>query len=64
MQLKVIQVELNLLKGFSVNHLREHIINELCKYGEPLRWAITGVESSTQSTSYKILKVEAVVIIL
>tara|TARA_Y100001968_G_scaffold312148_1_gene334978 strand:- start:10402 stop:10563 length:162 start_codon:yes stop_codon:yes gene_type:complete len=52
----MIELELNKPKDVSLLNLRRWILDNLKEYGDPLRWAITGVNKST-------LTVEAILII-
>ncbi len=64
MRLKLLQLMLFWPDDVPLQHLRPWLINQLKKHGEPLRWSITRINSSSEgSTPIRQLKVEAVVII-
>ena len=51
----MIEIELNKPAEISLLNLREWIIDNIKEYGDPLRWAITGVKNSK-------LTIEAIVV--
>ena len=55
MKLQFIEIELNKPQHISSLNLRRWILDNLKVYGDPLRWAITGVKDSN-------LTVEAIII--
>ena len=63
MRLKILELNLDWPRDVSPLDLRQWIRNQLKKYGEPLRVAITDVNDGRQEEIFRKLKVEAVVII-
>jgi len=60
--LEFIELELVWPSELTVFDLKNYIICELLKYGEPLRWAITSLTSHSGKT-IQIISIEAVLII-
>ncbi len=58
----MIQVDIEWPDNLSVLKIREYILSRLNQKGEPLRWAITAVNTSGSKNCSRILSVEAVVI--
>ena len=48
--------------GLSVFHLKNYILSKLIDYGEPLRWAITSLNTHSEK-KVQIITIEAVLII-
>ena len=48
-------------ESFAINDLRSWVLEQLQREGEPLRWAITSIQRSSE-TSRVALEVEAVLI--
>lgn len=63
MRLKALELEIEWPKELPVLRLHSFLINNLLKYGEPLRWAITKVKSSNNPHCFRELTLEAVIII-
>ncbi len=63
MRLKPIEIELDWSDSLPICSLRSVVFNKLQEYGEPLRWAITNVSSTTKKKDSRKLNIEAVVII-
>ena len=62
MNLEFIELELDWPSELSVYELKNYILYNLIKYGEPLRWAIVSLTPPSSKTIQKIL-IEAVLII-
>ena len=62
MNLEFIELDLNWSYELRVFDLKSYVINQLMKYGEPLRWAITSVTTHSEK-KIQIITVEAVLII-
>ncbi len=64
MQIKLVELKLVWPKDITVLELRLWVKNQLRKYGEPLRWAITdiGIASKFDDSLNRELTIEAVVI--
>ena len=62
MNLELIELELDWSSELSVFDLRDYILSKLMIYGEPLRWAITSLSTSSGKSIQKI-SIEAVLII-
>ena len=63
MTLKVVQIQLNWPQEVSAVELKSWVLCHLQKYGEPLRWAITKVESVSAESASRELSLEAVIVI-
>ena len=63
MELNVLELELNWPAEVPVFGLRRWILDELTKYGEPLRWAITRSEPSHEKKILRQLTIEAIIVI-
>ena len=61
--MKLIVRRLSLIspESFAINDLRSWVLEQLQREGEPLRWAITSIQRSSE-TSRVALEVEAVLI--
>ncbi len=62
MDLEFIELELDWPSDISVFQLKNYVLSELLKYGEPLRWAITSLTNYSGEKIQKI-SIEAVLII-
>ena len=62
MRLKSLELQLHWPETLLIQDLRSYVVDELKKFGEPVRWAITSISSSEPGFVRK-LNVEAVVII-
>ena len=63
MRLKSLELYLEWPVDLSLQGLRLYIVEQLNDFGDPLRWAITSIQPSENKTSFRHIKVEAVVII-
>ena len=64
MNLKFIELELDWPIDLSVCDLREYIVSNLIKHGEPLRWAITSLSDDLYDIeSTQKISIEAILII-
>ena len=61
MNLEFIELELEWPNELSVFDLRNYILSQLIRYGEPLRWAITSLSTYSGESIQKI-SIEAVLI--
>ena len=62
MNLEFIELDLVWPSKLSIFDLKDYILSELKKYGEPLRWAITSVTTHSEKT-IQVISVEVVLII-
>ena len=62
MNLEFIELELVWPYELGIFDLKDYILSELKKYGEPLRWAITSVTNHPEK-NIQIISVEVVLII-
>ena len=62
-RLKLIELDLQWPDDLPIGHLRSWLIAQLSEFGEPLRWAVTGLIFRSNADCYPQLKVEAVIII-
>ena len=62
MNLEFIELDLVWPPKLGIFDLKDYILSELKKYGEPLRWAITSVTTHSEK-DIQILSVEVVLII-
>ncbi len=62
MNLEFIELDLDWSCELRVFDLKNYILSELIKYGEPLRWAITSVNTHSKEKN-QIISVEAVLVI-
>ena len=62
MNLEFIELDLHWSYQLKVLDLKNYILSELIKYGEPLRWAITSVTTHSKE-KIQIISVEAVLVI-
>ncbi len=63
MRIKVLQLDLTLPRELSLVDLRSWLVDQLRKHGEPLRWAITALDSPFRAESNRKLRVEVVLIV-
>ena len=62
MNLEFIELDIVWPAKLEIFNLKDYILSELKKYGEPLRWAITSVTTHSEK-KIQIISVEAVLII-
>ena len=62
-KLKTVELEFQWPNDLSFLILRKLLIAQLQKYGEPLRWAITDINPSSDTHCFRRVTVEAVLII-
>ena len=62
MNLEFIELELDWPPDVSVFELKNYILSKLIDYGEPLRWAITSLNTHSEK-KVQIITIEAVLII-
>ena len=62
MNLEFIELDLDWPFELSVFDLKNHILSNLLKYGEPLRWAITSVTAYAEK-KIQIISLEVVLIV-
>ena len=62
MNLEFIELDLVWPSKLGIFDLKDYILSELKKYGEPLRWAITSVTTHSKE-KIQIISVEAVLVI-
>ena len=62
MNLEFIELDLDWSSELRVFDLKNYILSQLMKYGEPLRWAITSVTTHSQK-NIQVISVEVVLII-
>ena len=62
MNLEFIELDLVWPSKLGIFELKDYILSELKKYGEPLRWAITSVTNHPEK-NIQIISVEVVLII-
>ena len=62
MNIKFAEIEIDWPSEIKVVSLRKYILSRLSKYGEPLRWAISSVSSSSEKCKQRI-SIEAVFLI-
>ena len=62
MNLEFIELDLVWPSKLGIFDLKDYILSELKKYGEPLRWAITAVTTHSEK-KIQIISVEAVLVI-
>ena len=62
MNIEFIELDLDWSGELRVFDLKNYILSELIKYGEPLRWAITSVTTHSKE-KIQIISVEAVLVI-
>ena len=62
MNLEFIELDLDWSCELSVFDLKNYILSELIKYGEPLRWAITSVTTHSEK-KIQLISLEVVLII-
>ena len=61
-RLQVVELDLKWPEDLSLDELRPWILIKLSEFGDPLRWAITSIESTNSLDCLRQLRVEAVVI--
>ena len=62
MDLKFIELELDWPSEIGLFELKNYILSKLIDYGEPLRWAITSLNTHSEK-KIQIITIEAVLII-
>ena len=62
MNLEFIELDLVWPSKLGIFDLKDYILSELKKYGEPLRWAITSVTTYSEKNN-QVISVEVVLII-
>ncbi len=62
-RLKSLDLQLEWPETLLIEGLRTYIVEQLSKYGDPVRWAITSISFSSEFGSTRQLHIEAVVII-
>ena len=63
MRLKSLELQLHWPETLLIHELRSYVVEELSKYGYPVRWAITRISSSSEPGIMRQLNIEAVVMI-
>ena len=63
MKLELVELEVNWPNCMVIQKLRKLILNEIRNHGEPIRWAITSSEASSNSEYFRTLQIEAVVLV-
>ena len=63
MRIKLVLLDLKFPRNLTPFDLRTWIISQLNQHGEPLRWAITSIQSPIDNDLDRQLKVEAILII-
>ena len=63
MRLKLLELHLQWPKEVPLEELRVWILDQISNSGEPLRWAITAINSTGDDLAICQLKVEAVIMI-
>ena len=63
MRLKSLELQLDWPETLLIQDLRSYVVDELRKFGYPLRWAITSISASCDPRCIRQLNIEAVVII-
>ena len=62
MNIEFIELDLDWPSELSIFNLKNYILSKLTEYGDPLRWAITSVNTHSQKKN-QIISIEAVLII-
>ncbi len=62
MNLEFIELDLDWPPELGVLELKDYILSKLLKFGEPLRWAITSITTSSEK-EIQIISVEVVLIV-
>ena len=62
MNLEFIELDIDWPSELSVFDLKEYILSKLVEYGEPLRWAITSVNTHSEKKG-QIISLEVVLLI-
>ena len=63
MRLKSLEVQLDWPETLLIQDLRSYVLEELRKFGDPIRWAITSISASSEPRCTRQLNIEAVVIV-
>ena len=63
MRLKSLELYLEWPVDLALQGLRLYVLEHLKACGEPVRWAITSIQSPENKTASRYLKIEAVVIV-
>ena len=63
MRLKSLELKLDWPETLVIQDLRSYVVEELRKFGDPIRWAITSISASSESACTRQLNIEAVVIL-
>ena len=63
MRLKSLELQLDWPEKLLIQDLRSYVVEELRKFGVPIRWAITSISASSEPGCTRQLKIEAVFII-
>ena len=63
MRLKSLELKLDWPETLVIQDLRSYVVEELRKFGDPIRWAITSISASSEPGRTRQLNIEAVVII-
>ena len=63
MRLKSLELKLDWPETLVIQDLRSYVVEELRKFGDPIRWAITSISASSEAGFTRQLNIEAVVII-
>ena len=61
MRLKFFHLSFQWPEHLPLQDLRKYLIEEISKYGKPLRWAITSVEGGAEPFSNRKVNIEAVI---
>ena len=64
MRLESLELNLEWPDSLPLTDLRKFVLDKLKDSGEPIRWAITSITSPKNFKSSRLLKVEAVLIII
>ncbi len=62
MKLHALELQIDWPPDIELSDLRLWLLKHIGKYGEPLRWSITSIESDGKNHTNPKLKIEAVVI--
>ena len=62
MELSNIEFKLKWHQNIQLNNLRQHIIDNISKRGEVLRWSIDNIKIEEKQSDTKILTISAVII--
>ena len=61
MEIKFVELKIKWPKEITILKLRDYVFSELSKYGSPLRWAITSLETPSSCKGLRIMQIEAVI---